>query len=475
MNICIVHYHLKPGGVTRVIEHAASSLIALGHRVLVLASEKPTEDLSFAVRVVPALRYTLPNEKIDPGALAFEMKRVARAEFDALPDVWHIHNHCLGKNAAIPEAAAKLALERSVLLQIHDFAEDGRPANYALLRSQLSDISKLYPVGPQIHYAVLNGRDYQVLETAKLSKSNLHFLPNAVSVPQTTSSTEEVPEAKGRRLVLYPTRGIRRKNMGEFLLLAALADSDTLLASTLGPANPTARPIYDNWVDLARELQIPVYFGLGEDGRDFGALMSAADEIITTSVAEGFGLAFLEPWLFGKPLVGRDLPEVTGEFRDTGVNLDNLYGRFTVPLDWVGETEFRATLKHALEKYYQTYGESLPENAEDRAFSAAVNSGMVDFGRLDERLQEIVIRRVVNDHKARHALWGLMKPSLPQADVEKNQKTVLEHYSLDAYGQRLTAIYDAMIAQGSGGISNLPSDVILKEFLKPERFCLLRT
>lgn len=475
MNIVIVHYHLKPGGVTRVIEHAVSALSALGHNVLVLAGEEPPEALPCEVGVVPALRYTLPNEKIDPGALAFEMKRVARMAFNALPDVWHIHNHCLGKNAATPEAAAKLALERPVLLQIHDFAEDGRPSNYAMLRAQLPDISKLYPSAPQIHYAVLNGRDKQVLETAKLPAKNLHFLPNAVSVPQTPDSNDAVPEAEGRRLILYPTRGIRRKNMGELVLAAALADKDTLYASTLGPANPTARPIYDRWVDFAKSLGIPVQFGLGEDGRDFGALMNAASGIITTSVAEGFGLAFLEPWLFGKPLIGRDLPEVTGEFREAGVNLDSLYTGFPVPLSWIGEAQVRSTLKIALVKYYEAYGEALPADAEDRAFAAATKDDKIDFGRLDECLQEIVIRRVAGDHSAKHALQQSIKSLPSSAQVQENQETVLKQYSLDAYGHRLISIYEAMQNEGSGAVGKLPSDVILKEFLKPERFCLLRT
>ena len=38
---------------------------------------------------------------------------------------------------------------------------------------------------------------------------------------------------------------------------------------------------------------------------DFAALLASAHALVTTSVAEGFGLAFLEPWLMGRPLAGR--------------------------------------------------------------------------------------------------------------------------------------------------------------------------
>ena len=43
-------------------------------------------------------------------------------------------------------------------------------------------------------------------------------------------------------------------------------------------------------------------------------MVAHAKAIVSTSVAEGFGLGFLEPWIFGKGLCGRDIPEITSDF-----------------------------------------------------------------------------------------------------------------------------------------------------------------
>ena len=43
-------------------------------------------------------------------------------------------------------------------------------------------------------------------------------------------------------------------------------------------------------------------------GLEFFENLAAADAVATTSLAEGFGMVFLEAWLAGRPLVGRDLP-----------------------------------------------------------------------------------------------------------------------------------------------------------------------
>ncbi len=61
-------------------------------------------------------------------------------------------------------------------------------------------------------------------------------------------------------------------------------------------------------------------------------MIAKADALITTSVAEGFGLAFLEPWLASKPLVGRNLPEITADFAEHGLDLSALYNCLPVPL-----------------------------------------------------------------------------------------------------------------------------------------------
>ena len=145
-------------------------------------------------------------------------------------------------------------------------------------------------------------------------------------------------QGAGDRLFLYPTRAIRRKNLGEFLLWSALGEKGDRFATTLAPTSAGDRAPYERWVRVARSLGIPIEFEMG--GRTtvpFPNLLRAAHTVVTTSVAEGFGLAFLEPWLAGRPLGARDLPELTDMFKKQGLDFGNLYRRLFVPLAWVAQ------------------------------------------------------------------------------------------------------------------------------------------
>jgi hypothetical protein len=254
------------------------------------------------------------------------MREAATEALGGEPDLWHIHNHSLGKNGTLPQVVNELAASgEPLLLQPHDFAEDGRPANYSLLAETLCGgdrdalAGQLYPAAPHLHYAVLNSRDASFL--ARAGAEQVHLLPNAVCLPRVPGEADATL-AEGRTLTLYPTRAIRRKNLGEFLLWAALAGEEELFAATLAPKNPNQAAIYNEWVRTAGRLGLRATFEVGTCwGSSFGGLLRRADRIITTSVGEGFGLAFLEPCGLSKPLFGRALPEVTDEFEEAGVDL----------------------------------------------------------------------------------------------------------------------------------------------------------
>ncbi|NIO41528.1 MAG: hypothetical protein GTO41_15945, partial [Burkholderiales bacterium] len=154
----------------------------------------------------------------------------------------HAHNHSLGKNVLFPKALAVLARDGySMLLQIHDFAEDFRPDNYGQLASALVDNAferlpdALYPQALHVHYAVLNCRDREILRHAGVDPARLHWIPNAVAetdtLPNREAARNELTVRFGipaeARLLLYPVRGIRRKNLGETLMWSALADEGT--------------------------------------------------------------------------------------------------------------------------------------------------------------------------------------------------------------------------------------------------------
>lgn len=474
--IAIVHYHLRRGGVTRVVQTALDALKPHGCSVVVLCGEQPDEPLDAEVRVVDELAYDgKPGES--PAELAERLLSTAGEALRDRPDVWHVHNHSLGKNLALPAAVHALASRgENLLLQIHDFAEDGRPENYRTLRDGLArlglDLSPtLYPDLPNVHFAVLNSRDRRFLQQAGAPDDRLHLLPNAVRV----SPLRLAPPPNVRRF-LYPTRAIRRKNLGEFLLHAALARGNEQFGVTLAPQNPAARPVYDAWVDLAGELSLPVEFEVGTKVDRLEEAMARADAAATTSVAEGFGLAFLEPWLMGRPVLGRDLPDITADARDAGLDLLDLYHRIDVPLDFLDTGELRDTLRRELASSFNAYGRELAAHDVDTAFDAFCRDGMVDFGRLNEDLQTPVLRRLRDDGQHCDRLRQAMLDRLDfDADrIRRNRDVIAEHYGLEQYGKRLIDIYAGLV-EGQGTRQAVDADRILDAFLDPSRFNLLRT
>ncbi len=481
--VAIVHYHLRPGGVSRVIENAVAALARRNIHAVVLHGEPaPTSCLSQS-QYVEGLGYTENSATPAPRELYNALQQSACARLEGPPDLWHFHNHSLGKNPALP-AACRLLAENGhrLLLQMHDFPEDGRPANYRhlfdlLIKWDQKPAKIPYPSAPQIHYAVLNPRDAGILSKAGLTKEQLHVLPNPVSLPPSQlghgGKKDALQAFQGMRLTLYPTRGIRRKNLGEFLLWAALAEKDESFATTLVPDNPIWQSCHNRWVQFSHELCLPAHFGLIEShGGSFSEWLESSHRLITTSVAEGFGMAFLEPCLLSKPLVGRNLPDITADF---GIDLSNLYQRLDIPLPWVGRQQLRQRLQTAIENFYPAYGRNPPEQALERALNEIVKKDRVDFGRLDESLQEIVIKTLLENPPLRTELCPSILGDGPgEKRLHENKRIVTENYSLDSYGVRLEMLYRNLLEQPVEKIDALDPKKLLDGFLAPESFSLLR-
>ncbi|MEX0325084.1 MAG: hypothetical protein AB3N33_03235 [Puniceicoccaceae bacterium] len=480
MRLAIVHYHLRRGGVTRVIANALEALGDEGREAVVLSSTDSEEPLPCKVVVVPELAYceSASMEAVD--GLYREMLKAAEDALGGTPDLWHIHNHGLGKNVNFPPVLKRLLDEgHRALLQIHDFSEDGRPGNYTRQLQPFADgifdgyDQSLYPLAPQVAYAVLNGRDRSILERAGIPPARIHWLPNAVTVPELEASPR--PSESGKPLILYPTRGIRRKNLGEVLLLSQL-HPEVRFGTTLAPKNPQWFKYYDGWTRLSRELGLGVEFGLGEQADiRFGDLVASASAMLTTSVGEGFGLAYLEPWLFGKQLCGRDLPDITRDFRDNNIRLADLYEELPVPCSAFASDKLRERYTDSLASTYAAYGRSTGREFLEEAWEAVTSGGQIDFGRLDEVAQAEVIRYTA-DHP------GCMEsplPSLPdQLDhdaLQQNAECIRSTYGLPQYGALLRQIYRTVMETPTEELQGLSADAVLREFLDTRRFNLLRT
>ena len=247
---------------------------------------------------------------------------------------------------------------------------------------------------------------------------------------------------------------------------------------TLAPTSAGDRASYERWVRVAGSLGLPVEFEVGlRNTVPFQTLLRSAHAVVTTSVAEGFGLAFLEPWLAGRPLAGRDLPELTDMFKKQDMDFGNLYGRLLVPLAWVGADTLREKIAIGMKLMLADYGRELLAGTATRAFESAVEGDRVDFGHLDEDMQECVLRRLAREPMRRQELEP---PNLPakmpnQGLIEANRRIVEQEYNQDQYGRRLAQIYSDLMRSETGMVSALRAEALLDSFLAPERFFLLRS
>ncbi|MES2658506.1 MAG: HAD family hydrolase [Verrucomicrobiota bacterium] len=470
MRVAIVHYHLDQGGVTRVIEAATTALTAAGIRHVVLTGEN-----------VPGLGYLPHPGDITADQLTESLRTAAARALDGPPDVWHFHNHSLGKNRLLPHVISRLAAAgERLVLQIHDLAEQGRPENHPLI----ADNRELYPFSPRIHYAFLNYRDLALFTAAGLPPETATRLPNSISATPAAPPAFDSPP-----LLFAPVRGIRRKNLGELVLLSVLAPAGTRVAVSRAPENPAALPIHDTWRDFVAKHHLPIGFDVVDRyspaagaAADFDSWVSHASHFVTTSVSEGFGLTFLESIARGKPLVGRNLPHLTADHAEHGIVSGRLYDAILVPIEWIGITILRDHLTIDLERDRRFYQLPLTGNPIGVALAAMVRDGMVDFGNLPEPLQQGIIERLADTSQRSVPLirsGDTVRPAadwLAEALAERTPTATrdqLAPYSPENYQKSITAIYSRLTDAPASQIRHVPAEAILASCVCPENFHFL--
>lgn len=453
MLVLIVHYHLRCGGVTRVIESQVRALSNQGHKVVV-ASSGPRVDWCEEQIIIPELDYCLESNLSGDDL---------RDLIPLQPDLWIIHNPTLAKNALFPDFIKNLAGHKApLLLQCHDFAEDGRPANY----QRLSETTHLYPLAENIHYAFVNTRDRSSLIRAGIPGHRCHHLPNAV-VPPAAHPAPENPAP----LVFCPVRGIRRKNLGELCLLAAHAPAGIRFAIAVAPENTEWSTVHDRWAALAQELALPIEFNVADRlsptpdaDPSFSSWLGHATHLVTTSIAEGFGLTFIEPALLGKPLIGRDLPEITRDFSDTP--LGSLYEDIPIDLIALDLDLLKKDYLNQLAATFQSYNRILSDDEQEQNWLNFIATGSLDFGNLPESHQEHLIR---NHRLPELEQWLEKSLSIPA------QPIATDCWSLDHYGITLQNIIGPVVDSTPGAPDWLPKQNVLAQFISPDRFHFLRT
>ena len=430
MKVALVHHHLRPGGVTRVLTNQAAALRERA-QVVILSGEAPDRPPPAPWALVPALAYVQDlRERTPPEEVARQLRQAAHA------DLYHFHNPTLGKNPDLPAVIERLrSAGEQVLLQVHDFAEDGRPGLYP---------GAGYPA--DCHYAVINRRDYGLLQRAGLLPAGLHYLPNPV---------QPLAVARGargeQRLILYPVRAIRRKNLGEALLLTLFFPAGCSLGITRDPTDPLDILPFRTWQGIALAERLPVRFGLGE-ARSLEQLFAETRAVLTTSVQESFGMTFLEPWTAGIEVQGRLLPDICADFTAEGIRLDHLYRSLQVPVALLAANAFRSRWLACYRARRTRFGLE-PDAGEGEAFlEALLAPGSLDFGLLSEDLQWSVVRQAIAGGRVRRRLVelnpfleSLFRVPVPEESRQSNREAVGSRYSLQLAGARLWETYLAVL------------------------------
>jgi glycosyltransferase involved in cell wall biosynthesis len=163
---------------------------------------------------------------------------------------------------------------------------------------------------------------------------------------------------------------------------------------------------YMKWLRFCQDNNIDIKF---ESGNlvNHEELINISDFCLTTSTREGFGMAFLESWLAGTPVIGRDIPCVTNDLRKAGIHFPRLYSGITVK-------------------------------------SGTQVKDFKDFtsGEQEEIIKEVLLNtssrsRILRDNP----FLGSLLDDIPAEMILENQVVVKNEFSLEKYGEKLLAIY----------------------------------
>ena len=433
MKVAFIHYHLKPGGVTTVIRQQVEALRKNGGDSLVLAGLPPPASFPSDTALVPGLGYMSREETGPTGeSVADAIAAAISKQWPGGCDLIHVHNPTLLKNIRFPVILAALQGKGfRLLLQIHDFAEDGRPDNYSPA-----------PYPRDCHYAVINSRDFGILLNAGLQREGLHLLPNMVSPLEPAPG--KPPETA---FILYPVRGIRRKNIGEAILLSLFWSTDRHLAITLPPNSPADMTAYGDWKRFSEEHRLPIRFEAG-CRNNFAELAATADHFITTSITEGFGFSFLEPWTAGKSIRGRKLPDICNDFEAKGIALNDMYTQLRVPTTWFDRKGYLGAWRKTVRQVCSRFAHDIDSTVVLEAENRLLHGGEIDFGLLNEKYQKQVLWHLLKSPQEKTILKNLnpflenlAAPIDSKDQIRRNRKIILTDYNTDTYRNALANIY----------------------------------
>jgi glycosyltransferase involved in cell wall biosynthesis len=461
VNLLIVHYHLRPGGVRRIIELGTPPLLKRMpeiKRVVLLVGEAGDWNwniqLQRSLRPVPCdiqvertLGYTAELNHLTPDFIRARIRKSLEALVVG-SEPWAVwaHNLGVGRNLVLASELQAFCREHnfSMLSHHHDWWFDNRwqrlkefgPSGFDSLETAAEAI---LPVGPNIHHGAINKEAARFLKHRMGTRA--HWIPNLTSVPEPASKKELFKTREwlasrlrplGRKsskspVWILPCRLLRRKNIAEAIFLTRLIDPNAWLITTGGASSESEKPYAAKLERAILAGRWKVKLGILSQAIDteppgVPELMTVSDATIVSSIQEGFGLPYLEATASGSPLIARAIPEISGDLTTMGFRFPQLYNEIQIPkalFDWTAEAQRQQEL---FDQWVQQLPPNLQKEARESRTSAPwLSKDEIPFSRLTLTAQLEILSRPIDSS------WEACRPLNPFLETWRSRITKKGH------------------------------------------------
>jgi glycosyltransferase involved in cell wall biosynthesis len=382
LKLIIVHYHLRPGGIRRIIELATPHLVRHFDRAVesvVLAcgearDKKWNQTFRNLLQPVPVEFFveTSFNYLSEQRSSA---ERLARQIHDAIERlltgaearsclVW-THNPGIGRNLLLMRELVRATAARHVPLiaHHHDWWFDNRwlrrPEMFRFgFRTLSAPARTIFPAGAHVRHVAINSSDARLLQR--------HFSGRAAWLPNLAGAGSLSASGRARAtrrwlhheladrdapVWLLPCRLLRRKNVAEALLLTRWLRPEAWLVTAGDVSSADERPYAVTLTAAVRRHRWRLRLGIlagDETGKpSVDELLEISEAVLLTSIQEGFGLPYLEAAAARRPLIARRIPNIAPDLERFGFRFPYYYDDVWIDprlFEWRAEQKRQARL-----------------------------------------------------------------------------------------------------------------------------------